>query len=61
MYDAPKGPSLRPKNPAHKEPTNGKKTNKRYIKNLVVINYIILNNVSDFSTVTTFNVDLLHH
>ena len=61
MYDAPKGPSLRPKNPAHKEPINGKKTSKRYIKNLVVINYMILSNVSDFTTITVFNVNLLHH
>ena len=42
MYDAPKGPSLRPKNPAHKEPINGKKTSRRYIKNCIVINYVIL-------------------
>lgn len=61
MYDAPKGPNLRPKNPAHKEPINGKKTSKRYIKNLVVINYMILSNVSDFITITVFNVNLLHH
>jgi len=39
MYDAPKGPILRPKNPAHKEPINGKKTSKRYIENLIIINY----------------------
>ena len=61
MYDAPKGPSLRPKNPAHKEPINGKKTSKRYIKNLVVINYMILSNVSNFITITVFNVNSLHH
>ena len=61
MYDAPKGPSLRPKNPAHKEPINGKKTSKRYIKNYIVINYVILSNFSDFITITRFNVNLLHH
>jgi len=37
-YDAPKGPSFRPNNPAQKEPINGKKINNKYIKSLEVIN-----------------------
>jgi hypothetical protein len=32
MYDAPKGPSFRPNNPAQKEPINGKKINNKYIE-----------------------------
>jgi len=31
MYDAPKRPSFRPKNPAQKEPINGKKINNKNI------------------------------
>jgi len=38
MYDAPKGPSFRPNNPAQKEPINGKKINNKYIRNFEVIN-----------------------
>ena len=44
MYDAPKGPSFRPNNPAQKEPINGKKINNKYIESFKVINFKTLHN-----------------
>ena len=32
IYDAPKGPSLRPNNPAQKDPIKGKKINNKYMR-----------------------------
>ena len=36
--DDPKGPRIRPNNPAQIEPINGKKINNKYIKTVQIIN-----------------------
>ena len=38
IYDAPRGPSFRPNNPAQKEPISGKKINNKYIESFEIIN-----------------------